>query len=204
VTFYSNLRGRYDAWSIRTDGSGRMQLTDIPPGAAFTMFAPDGKRLVSGVLPRSMVIGSAPWPMTTATAKPIQIPVRGGQLVPSYWSRAGRWISGYTLNEAGEAVGFGVIDPATMAARQLNDDSNGYDLAWMPDGRHVVYFTNRSKLVMQDVVTLERRDVMGTLDLPPDLAGGVIASPDGRTLYYAARQTQANIWILRQSLPSGQ
>jgi eukaryotic-like serine/threonine-protein kinase len=200
LTFYSNFKGRYDAWSIRTDGSGRTQLTDIPPGVAFTMIEPGGKRVVSAILPRSMVIAPAgPYPITPATAKPAELHVSGGELVPTYWSRGGRWLSGYVLNDAGEAVGFGVLDPVTGKAHQLNDDSRGYDLAWMPDGRTVAYFTNEGTLVLQDVVTLERRAVTGTLPHPPELTGGVIASPDGRTLYYTARQTQSNIWLVTRS-----
>jgi Tol biopolymer transport system component len=202
LTFYSNVSGKYDSWTIRIDGSGRARLIDIAPGAAFNMFAPDGKQIVSAILPRSMVIGSAPWPLTLAKVKPFSTAVPGGLLVPTYWSRAGRWISGYVLSEAGEAIGFGVIDATTRQAHRLNDDSNSYDLAWMPDGRHVVYFTNQGKLVMQDVQTLERRAIAGTLPHPPDLIGGIVASPDGRTLYYASRQSQANIWLVRQSSPT--
>ena len=202
LTFYSNLLGKYDAWSILLDGSGRTRLSDFSPGAAFTMFAPDGKRLVSVILPRRTVIGTAPWPMTEANSKPTTIKIGGGDLVPTYWSRGGRWISGYILNAGGEAIGFGVLDPATGQAHQLNDDSNSYDLAWMPGDREVVYFTTQRKLVMQDVVTLERHEISGTIPYPPDLIGGIIASVDGRTLYYAARQSQANIWLVRRSAPS--
>ena len=43
------------------------------------------------------------------------------------------------------------------------------------------------------------RDITGELPYPPDPLAGVIASPDGRTLYYGARQTQANIWIVKRA-----
>jgi Tol biopolymer transport system component len=202
LTFYSNLSGKYDAWSMRLDGSGRTKLTDIAPGLVFPMFAPDGKRLVGAVIPHGAVMGTGPWPMTSATSKTIEgLKLPGGELTPAYWSRGGRWISGYLVTPLGEIGGFGVIDAATGKAHQLNDDSNGYDLAWMPDDRHVVYFTDQAKLAIQDVVTLEKRAVTGALPYPPDLIGGLVASPDGRTLYYAARQTQANIWLVRRSAP---
>ncbi|HKP16485.1 MAG TPA: protein kinase, partial [Gemmatimonadaceae bacterium] len=202
LSFYSNLRGQYDAWTIRLDGSGRTRLSDFKPGTAFNMFAPDGKRLVAAILPRKMVIGSAPWPMAPTNTKVLDVQVRDGELTPTYWSRSGRWISGYVANEGGDVIGFGVLDPATEKAHQLNDDSRSYDLAWLPGDQKVVYFTNQGKLVMQDVTTLERRELGGSLPFRPELIGGIIASPDGRTLYYAARQSQANIWIVRQSSPT--
>jgi Tol biopolymer transport system component len=198
VTFYSNLLGKYDAWSIHLDGSGRTKLSDISPGVAFAMFAPDGKRLLLGLIPTGAVIGSPPWPTTRRTSTPLEhLDTPSGELKPTAWSRGGRWLSGYFVR-AGESIGFGVVDVATGTVRRLNDDSQGYDLTWLPDDRHVVYFTNSGRLVLQDVETLGRRDVTGELPYPPDLLGEVVAAPDGRTLYYAARQSEANIWLLRR------
>ncbi len=88
---------------------------------------------------------------------------------------------------------------ATGKARQLNSDSHSYDLAWLPGDRQVVYFTDQAKLVLQDVATLERHEIAGTLPHPPDPFGGVVASPDGRTLYYGARQLESNIWIVSRT-----
>jgi serine/threonine-protein kinase len=200
LVFYSNLSGKYDGWSIRLDGSGRTRLTDIGAGTAFTMFAPDGKRIVTSTIPRGAVIGTAPWPVTSATAKPLtglDLP-GGGQIITTYWSRTGRWISGYVVDPAGEVIGLAVIDVATGHSHRLNDDSRSYDLAWLPGDQQVVYFTRQGKLMMQNVTTLERRAIIGTLPYPPELIGGIISSPDGRTLYYGARQTEANIWIVRR------
>jgi hypothetical protein len=203
VTFYSNASGKYDAWSIRLDGSGRTRLTDIAPGAAFAMFAPDGRRLVTGVIPRSAVIGTAPWPITLKSATKIDssLAVPGGLILPTYWTRGGRWISGYVTDPAGEIVGHGVIDAVTMRSHRLNDDSRSYDLAWLPGEREVVYFAKEDQLVMQDVVTLERRAITGTLPYPPEPLGSLVPSPDGGTLYYGARQTEANIWLVRRTPP---
>jgi Tol biopolymer transport system component len=199
VTFYSNQLGKYDAWSIRLDGSGRTRLTDIAPGVSYAAFAPDGKRLLVGVIPTGGVIGTAPWPFTLSSGRALPRPTMPGVagFNPTRWSHDGRWISGYVVGRSGEAVGFAVVDVATGRMTRLNDDSDSYDLAWLPDGRHVLYFTVAGRLVMQDVETLERRPVTGALPYAPDIVGGVVASPDGRTLYYSARQTEANIWLVR-------
>src|SRR4029450_10269420 len=67
LTFFSNSSGKYDGWSIRLDGSGRTRLTDLLPGVSFTMFAPDGKRLMAAGIDTGSFIGEAPWPLTVKT-----------------------------------------------------------------------------------------------------------------------------------------
>jgi hypothetical protein len=138
--------------------------------------------------------------LTVRTAKALDgLQLPGGELTPTYWSRSGRWLSGYIQTPTGDNGGFGVFDFTTGRSHRLNEDSQAYDLTWLPGDRQVVYFTERGKLVMQDVVTLERHEISGDLPLPPDPFGGVVASPDGRTLYYGARQLESNIWIVRRS-----
>ena len=198
LAFYSNQGGGYDAWSIRTDGSARTRLSKTP-GVAFISFAPDGKRLVASVIPRGSVFATAPWPFTLETAKPVPgLRVPTGELTPTYWTRSGRWLSGYILDAAGEIRGLGVYDVAAGRARQLSADARGYEMAWLPGERQVVYFTERGTLVIQDVVTLERRELDGWLPYPPDPFGGIVASPDGRTLYYGAQRMESNIWLVRR------
>jgi serine/threonine protein kinase len=199
LTFFSNSSGKYDGWSIRLDGSGRTRLTDLTPGVSFTMFAPDGKRLMAAGIDTGAFIGEAPWPITQKSATSLRADVEGGVLNPSYWSRDGRWLSGYVVSATGEADGQGVYDVVAGRAWRLNRDSRSYDVAWLPDHRRVLYFTNRGTLVMQDVVSLERREITGRLPYPPDLLGSVTAARDGRTLYYGARQSEANLWLVKRS-----
>jgi serine/threonine protein kinase/Tol biopolymer transport system component len=203
LTFFTNSSGKYDGWSIRLDGSGRTRLTDLTPGVSFTMFAPDGNRLMAAGLDTGVFVGTAPWPMTAKTATALRVEVEGGALDPSYWSRDGLWLSGYVVNSAGEAEGQGIYDVAAGRARRLNRDSRSYDMAWLPGYRRVAYFTNRGVLVIQDILSLERHDATGKLPYPPDLLGSLVAAPDGRTLYYGARQLEANIWLVKRSVRGG-
>jgi hypothetical protein len=146
------------------------------------------------------VIGSSPWPLTDKTAKPISgLEVEDGTMTPTYWERHGRYMSGYVVTKAGEAIGMAVYDFTTGGTRQLNRDSRTYDVGWLPDGRHVLYFTDRGQLVVQDVETLERHSVAGALAYPPDILRAIAVAPDGRTLYYGATQSQANIWLIKRS-----
>jgi Tol biopolymer transport system component len=202
VVFYSNLRGKYDTYSMRLDGSGRTQLTDILPGAAFSMFAPDGKRLLATLIPNGAVIGTAPWPLTRKTARMLDTRVPGGEVGPSYWSKDGRWLAGYVVDSSGEINGLGVIDTVTWRASRLNDDGYSYNSAWLPGDRELVYFTKKGTLTMQNVESHERRPLAGTLPYRPDLNGSLTVSPDGKTLYYGASQTSSNIWLVRRAAPA--
>jgi Tol biopolymer transport system component len=199
LTFFTNQAGKYDGWMIRLDGSGRTRLTDIAPGIGFTVLAPDGKRLMSSGIAVGGYIGQAPWPMTTKTATALHLDLPGGaSMSPSDWSPDGRWLSGYVISPSGEASGFAVYDVAAGRARQLNRDSRAYNLAWLPDSRRVVYFTNRGTLVVQDIATLARREVAGALSYPPDAVGSIAIAHNGRTLYYGARQSEANLWLVKR------
>ena len=206
LTFYSNKGGRYEAWSIQLDGSGRTLLSNFKDGVSYAMMAPDGKRIVVGnssVL-GAMWIGTAPWPLTEKTARRLDgLTTAAGGVLPTYWPHGGRWISGYILNASGARRGHALVDPETGRVIQLNDDTDGQEIAWLPDHQHVVYITKHGTLVMQDITSLARRDITGTLPYPPESSGTISASPDGRTLYYGAQQMEANIWMVKQPDATG-
>ena len=207
VTYYSNRSGTYDAWMIQVDGSQRTRLTAFPGGITYVMLAPDGRRLVtiSETDPSAKAwIATAPWPAQkqTATALPplVHSGLAGAQ--PNYWTRDGRWLLGIGVTTSGETRGTVLWDVATLRPRLLNDDAKSEVVALLPDYQHIVYFNQRRKLVMQDITTLARREITGTLPYPPDVSAAVVVSPDGRTLYYGALQQEANIWMVRR--PGGE
>ena len=202
VTYYSNRSGTYDAWMIQVDGSQRTRLTAFPGGITYVMLAPDGKRLVtiSQTDPAAKAwIATAPWPARTQTAtlSPLVHPGLAGA-EPNYWTRDGRWLLGIGATMSGDPRGTVLWNVATLRPRLLNDDSESEVVALLPDHQHIVYFNVHGKLVMQDITTLARREITGTLPYPPDASAAIVASPDGRTLYYGARQQEANIWMVRR------
>lgn len=42
------------------------------------------------------------------------------------------------------------------------------------------------------------RKYSAALMYPPDLTQDIVASPDGRRLFYGAQQMQSNIWMVKQ------
>ena len=144
-------------------------------------------------------IGTAPWPITSASATTIapQL-IGGGTLQPSAWSKDGRWLAGPIVLPSGESRGNALYDIAAGTTRQLSDDAASTALAWTADHTRVIYFTVNGRLVIQDIGSLERREIPVTLPLPPDDLWSIAASPDGRTLYYGAKRAEANIWKVEQ------
>jgi Tol biopolymer transport system component len=198
LTFWSNRSGHYEGYQIGFDGGGLTRLTNLKSDVYYASFAPDGRRLLMFGEGVGAVVGEAPWPLVdarTTSLGPKTVNGRSAKLLT--WSPDGRWVAGY-LDLPGETRGHVVVEVATGKARQLNDDSDGYAIAWLPDSRHVLYFTRGGTVVMQDISTMARDSIRGTLPFPPDLLGSLVISPDGRTLYYGARQVEANIWMMRR------
>jgi eukaryotic-like serine/threonine-protein kinase len=201
LTFYSNQLGPYESWLIRRDGSGRTQLSDFGElQGQSPVFAPDGERLLIMHADSSIaMIGAAPWPVTPETATRLEgFDLPGGRMYATQWSPDGRWLTGTVQPASGANRGNAIYEMATAHARILSDDGASEVLAWLPGSRRVLYFTKSGALVVQDIESLERRVVSHALPYPPDQLSHIVAAPDGRTLFYGARQVESNIWMLRR------
>ena len=151
--------------------------------------------MASSVRSGEAQIGSTPWPLTRASATAIKTQtLGGGRVLFNRWPPGGRWLSGPILQPSGATRGNALYDLAARAVRQLSDDAISFEMTWMPDDKRVVYFTAGGRLVIQNVATLERHEVAVSLPLPPEEQWDVVASRDGRTLYYGAQQIEANLW----------
>jgi hypothetical protein len=99
---------------------------------------------------------------------------------------------------SGEERGTAFYDVTSGKLRQLSDDAGGNEIAWMPRYTRVAYFTTAGKLMIEDIGSLKRHEIAVNLPVPPDRERSIAASPDGRTLYYGARQVEATIWKLER------
>lgn len=52
---------------------------------------------------------------------------------------------------------------------------------------------------MQDIETMQRWVIADSLPYAAGVPKSIIASPDGRSLYYGAQQGESNIWIVRRT-----
>jgi hypothetical protein len=117
-------------------------------------------------------------------------------MLPTNWSRDGKWLTGAIVTPSGMYAGNALYDVVSGVVKQLSDDAGFGEMAWMPDYKRVLYFTASGKLMIQDITSLKRHEVEVTLPVRPSF--NLVASPDGRTLYYGAQQVEANIWKVEQ------
>jgi hypothetical protein len=119
--------------------------------------------------------------------------VDGGFIAPSLWSPDGRSLSGSWVAGSGLPSGVAVYDVVNAKTRLLSRDRGVWSAPFLPDSRHVLYFTIDSELVIVDVEKNTRRLIPVKLPLPAASESFAIA-PDGRTLYYGAEQIESNVW----------
>ena len=201
ITFYSNRGGPYQGFSVRRDGGDRTQVTNISEQSVnYTSISPDGRRVLVVFQSGDWLIAPAPDPPVTLrsgtlTKAPL---VGGGTFAPITWSRDGQRLTGRINTPSGTYAGNAIYDLARGAVTQLSADGGPMD--WMPDHRRVVYFTMSGKLMIQDVGSGKRHEIEVKLPLPPDADFNIVTSPDGRTIYYGAQQTEANIWKVERKV----
>jgi hypothetical protein len=140
--------------------------------------------------------------MTRATGREqANLAIGAGELGTYNWSRDGRWLSGNMDSKNGIVLGHALYEIATGTVRQLNTDAASGEIAFLPGHRQVVYFNRRGKLILQDIASLQQWVIADSLPYPPDRQRSIVASPDGRTLYYGAQQVESNIWVVRRADP---
>jgi len=196
LTFYSNKGGSYQGWSIRRDGGDRTLLTSVPDRQwNYVVTSPDGRSVLAASADEGWLIGPATGPLTPQSGPLTEAPrVEAGVFFPTNWTRDSRGLTGYIKAPSGGYAGIATYDLASRAIKLLSDVGTGELIAWMPDHTRMVYFTASGKLMIQDNVTLKRHEIDVKLPLPPDADFNIVAARDGRTLYYGAQQTEANIW----------
>jgi eukaryotic-like serine/threonine-protein kinase len=193
VIFYSRRGGDWSVWTIRTDGSGLRQLYTVPGGLLYPSVSPISDDIAfSDVSTRASYRGTlsgAPLEKLPNTQAP-----DGDKLLPMGWSPDGRQLSGCLFQANGTFTGVAVYALATHAMTVLSDEPCAA-ARWLPDNRHVLYFTaNGEALTMVDAVTKQRTRI--DVRLPGRSVNDMFAvSRDGRTIYYGAVRSEADIWI---------
>jgi TolB protein len=195
VVFYSNRDGKWDAWTMRTDGSGLRKVLALPTGLIYPIASPIDDRVI---------VNAAEGDLTCYLVRlnghqpPERLPntrENGRTLMATAWSPDGTKITGTLMTDSGQNTGIAVYDLGTHTMRIVSNDRNSPAVRWLPDSRHLVYFTNSgSELVLLDAATKERKLV--DVVLPgPSTDDMLSISRDGRTIYYGAVRAQSDIWI---------
>lgn len=191
ISVFSDRSRRLQIWKIRPDGSGLTQLTDAPDNTGYAVWSPDGARMIAGSTRQDS--GSAyifdpnrPWHEQT----PERLPAPADSLKPfgpHSWSPDGRRIAGMIA-----ALDRGVVLYILDTRRYDRLTSYGQWPVWLPDGRRVLFVSGGRAFYLVDRETRAVRKVFG---VNRDVIGPPQLTPDGRTMYFTRRVTEADIWL---------
>lgn len=207
IAFLKTSPAGIEVWSMAADGSGPGKLTEIRwfewfnwksdpllsasyPGPAWT---PDGRSLILSDVAGSQQ-GAALWEFDIATKARRQLS-RPQNLSHDFYpavSPDGRRIA-FARQFSASASDLYLLDRSTGAEMRVTRDAQEIrGLAWMPNGKALIYSSARS-----GVLQLWQIAINGDLT-PLPTVGNHIAAPavsrDGRLLVYANTNLNVNLW----------
>jgi eukaryotic-like serine/threonine-protein kinase len=143
IAFASNRSGIPQIWTMKSDGTELAQLTDLPDGACFPNYSPDGQKLVITSPCRDkqdLYKGSALFIINAdgTGMRPI-ISVPGGDF-DGVWSPDGKKILFTSLRDSNSIPNLYVLDLEKDTTTLLTSTS-AYDRsgAWSPDGSEIAF-----------------------------------------------------------------
>jgi serine/threonine protein kinase/Tol biopolymer transport system component len=186
ILFYSNRSGKYEAWTIRPDGSSLEPVTSIPGEPLFDPFwAPDGRRLAASLGYSGPVVIDLAGPLKER--RPERLPIPHSELfIANDWSPDGARIAGFFRDNE-----LAAYDVASHAAQRLG--ARGRGPFWLADSRRLVYL-DEGAVFLLDTRTRESRKALE----PPPGSTFLYArpSPDGRSLYVVRATEEGDIGLV--------
>ena len=226
--FASDRGGSMGIWRIGIDeASGRPTSgpTPVATGVDVSMDLPhlsgDGATLVFRSMIASVNPAAIAFDPVTERAGPVTLlQHRTAILTPYDVSADGQWLALANTRERQEDL-FLMRRDGTELSRVTDDPARDRSPYFSPDGSSLTFFSNRSgkyqgwsvrrdggsptpltdisgKEINYTFMSPDGRQLLVASSTKEWLVGPMVASPDGRTLYYGAQQTEANIWMVRQ------
>ncbi|MCI0487849.1 MAG: protein kinase [Blastocatellia bacterium] len=192
ILFYSNPTGSYQIYSIKSDGSGRQQLTDVAsPGAVYGIMSPVGNRLAYSFFSGKTVLIDLSKPFKDQT--PLETPLFPGSsnhFVAWDWSPDGKYLVGSRTGGGGSVPGIHIYSLESQQYERISDI--GAHSVWLNDNRRLV-FTTGSSLYIIDRLTKKPRELWS---FSPNAISRPSITRDNRSIYLALTIAEADIWIL--------
>ena len=221
IAFESDRGGVREIWIVRADGSEARRLLAMPQakGDLQPVWSPDGRRIAVGAVlfevPDTGSSGASGGPRSEALPAVGDAGAGAGRLaendkaetgaerVGAAKSRMGETIVNGSDNTpfeawswspngailAGTARGIVLYDVSRRSYSRLSDF--GERPVWMPDGRRLLFTSDRGLYVM-DVEDGRSHAVFDST--PGGIAPGVGIAPDGRTIYLSLTASPDEVW----------
>jgi eukaryotic-like serine/threonine-protein kinase len=194
IAFMSNRSGRFEIWTIHSDGSGLRQMTDASPrgGVTYPAWSPDGRRM-SYNLPDEMgyiIEAGRPWKDQQPQLVRAQLPDRSWFWVND-WSHDGARLAGTVQRMDGGTFGIAVYSIESGKLEQVTEF--GQLPRWLPDGRRLL-FQDRGRIYLADMTSKRAKEIVavpeGTINPYFDV------SWDGSTIVFSVEAMESDIWLM--------
>jgi serine/threonine protein kinase/Tol biopolymer transport system component len=192
ILFNSNRSGNYEAWTIRPDGSGLTQITQIRDQPVFYPFwSPDGQQIGFYYFTRGTALLDLLRPQSRPRLLP---PVEEGQIFAgSAWSKDGGSLAGGMSTPGGKATGLILWSLSDNTYRRLSEI--GYGPTFLRSAPRRLLFIGRNGTIQ--LAGLARGEVRTVLSPPPhSMFVWVGLGPGDRNLCAVRATTEGDIWSL--------
>jgi Tol biopolymer transport system component len=177
-----------EIWLMNIDGSGLVQITNIPEGACQPRWSPDGSRIVfisPCIRQLTTYQGASLFIVNADGSGLVPLPsVPGGDFDPS-WSPDGEHIAFTSLRNSG-VPGIFIINIKDYVVTSLvqNESRAISQPAWSPDGKLIAYVNSDNRIWVMDTHGENRRSLtIGGEDMV--VVNNPAWSPDSSAVIYA-------------------
>lgn len=191
ILFASNRTGKYEAWTIRPDGSGLTQVTHLPDRPVFYPFwSPDGRQIGFNYFSRGTALqnlGGRSRPRVLSSAD------SGASFAGDSWSRDGRLLAGALLRPDGSrSPGVVLWSLADQTYHRLTP--TGEDPMFFHDGTRILFREGDNTIRTVGLAAGEIRTVL----TPPRHSWFMRAriGPGDRSLCTVRATDEGDIWSL--------
>jgi Tol biopolymer transport system component len=195
IAFYSNRGDRYQIWSINPDGGGLQQLTHERLGnAVYPAWSRDGSRLSYVVADRNLSAASFILRLSDGLIETLPpLGEQGAWFEAFSWSPDGRRLAGQRSSVAGPG---GIYVYSVEGHRYERFTDFGFTPRWLSDSQRLVF--GGAAQGSSEIYTLDTRSgkVHSLLSIQPREISGVALSRDDRTLYFGAKSSEADVWLM--------
>jgi Tol biopolymer transport system component len=187
--FYSQRGDRYEAWSIRPDGSGLRQVSRTSgPSMWYPRMTPDGRALLEFNNDGSYLLPLNADGTTTRVEALPPMPDPKKHFVSPSASPDGKWLAGTTGQVEGGSPGLWIYSFDSKRYEQLAD--RGFYPQWMPDGKRLLFLDGATMAVI-DVASKQIRPIAF-----PHRVRWFDVARDFRTLFLDERISESDIWLV--------
>jgi serine/threonine protein kinase len=197
IAFHSDRSGKYQIWTINSDGTNLQQITFTDKiSATAPVFSPDGLRLafteVEDQKQTSLIIDlTKNWSEQSLQTLPPFLEKTSFSVRD--WSPDGKKLLYIYFEPDGDESGIGVFDFETTKYEKMTD--YGSTPFWLKDNRHFI-FTSRNTVFLCDSNTKKVTELYKVSAYELQHAG---ISSDNQMLFFRYLQVNADVWLINAS-----